>query len=161
MCVPSITRTFSPSGYRACPFLRAVHPSRLQSRRIIESAASRLSGLGWVSSHSFPTSLRIPRFSIPKTDGFSENTSPRFPGHFRGGGLSREIFGIFPRLEFLLAEVECLGDRNCENSSRREILIRAGIVVNLFFRVIIELLYKSASPTPDEGRSFQRQLIIH
>lgn len=39
LCVPSITRTFSPSGYRAWPFLRAVHPARLQSWRIIESAA--------------------------------------------------------------------------------------------------------------------------
>lgn len=39
LCVPSITRTFSPSGYRAWPFLRAVHPARLQSRGIIESAA--------------------------------------------------------------------------------------------------------------------------
>lgn len=46
VCFPSITRTFSPCGYRACPFLRAVHPARLQSRRIIESAASRPTGLG-------------------------------------------------------------------------------------------------------------------
>lgn len=46
VCFPSITRTFSPRGYRACPFLRAVHPARLQSRRIIESAASRPTGLG-------------------------------------------------------------------------------------------------------------------
>lgn len=70
VCFPSITRTFSPCGYRACPFLRAVHPARLQSRRIIESAASRPTGLGCTRG-SLDTRLQFVHFIAKRCKNIS------------------------------------------------------------------------------------------